>query len=78
MERGKPAGLAATDQANYNIRPPFKDKFRSAEAKTVIEGLLPDIVFKHTSRHPHSTDGQAVDPKHLLSQEVSQTVSKAL
>lgn len=50
MERGKPSGIAATDNANYNIRPPFKDKFRAAEAKAAIERVLPDIVFKHSTR----------------------------
>jgi len=67
MKAGKPSGLAATDQANYNIRPPFKDKFRAAEAKAVIEQLIPDIVFKHSSRHPAVTDGAAMDPKNSLS-----------
>jgi hypothetical protein len=27
------SGLAVTETGNYNIRPPFKDKFRAAEAK---------------------------------------------
>jgi hypothetical protein len=48
MERGKPAGVAVTEHSNYNIRPPFKDKFRAAEAKAIIEKLLPDLVLKHS------------------------------
>jgi hypothetical protein len=52
MERGKAngtSGLAVTENSTYNIRPPFKDKFRAAEAKAVIERILPDIVLKHSS-----------------------------
>jgi hypothetical protein len=37
-----------TENSTYNIRPPFKDKFRAAEAKAVIERILPDIVLKHS------------------------------
>ena len=76
MERGKPSG-AAQDNSNYNIRPPFKDKFRAAEAKTVIEQLVPDIVLKHSGQ-PLVVDGVAVDPKHELSKELSQAVNQAL
>ena len=35
------AGIAVTENSNYNIRPPFKDKFRPAEAKTLIEKIIP-------------------------------------
>lgn len=77
MERGKAngtSGLAVTENSTYNIRPPFKDKFRAAEAKAVIERILPDIVLKHSS--PQAADG--ADPKHILSQALSQAVTQAL
>lgn len=56
MERGKSkqnanatSGLAVTENSNYNIRPPFKDKFRPAEAKAAIEKLIPDLVLTYSS-----------------------------
>ena len=46
---GGKEGLPTSENSNYNIRPTFKDKFRPAEAKAIIDQLIPDVVLKHTS-----------------------------
>ena len=38
------ASIAAKNNSSYQIRPAFKEKFRPAEAKAVIEKIIPDIV----------------------------------
>ena len=40
------AQIQAKHSSCYQIRPPFKNKFRPAEAKTVIEKIIPDIVLQ--------------------------------
>jgi Tctex-1 family len=74
MERGKRSAQA--DSANYSIRPPFKDKFRAAEAKAVIERIIPDIVLKHSTLQ--LSQSEAVDRREQLSKELSQQVNQAL
>lgn len=36
--------MAATSQTEYKIRPPFKTKFRAAEAKPLIEKVIHDVL----------------------------------
>ena len=38
---------AAKAQTEYQIRPPFKAKFRPAEARALIEKLIPDLVRQY-------------------------------
>ena len=40
----------AKAQTEYQIRPPFKSKFRPAEARALIEKLIPDLVRTHQQR----------------------------
>jgi len=42
--------FAAKAQTNYQIRPPFKAKFRPAEARATIEKLIPDLVRQYQQR----------------------------
>ena len=39
--------FAAKAQTQYQIRPPFKSKFRPAEARAAIEKLIPDLVRQY-------------------------------
>ena len=41
---------AAKAQTQYQIRPPFKAKFRPAEARAAIEKLIPELVRQHKQR----------------------------
>ena len=38
--------IQAKHNSSYQIRPPFKNKFRPAEAKAVIEKIIPDTVLQ--------------------------------
>ena len=40
----------AKAQTEYQIRPPFKAKFRPAEARATIESLIPDLVRQYQQR----------------------------
>ena len=42
--------FAAKAQTQYQIRPPFKAKFRPAEARAAIEKLIPELVRTHKQR----------------------------
>lgn len=42
--------FAAKAQTQYQIRPPFKQKFRPAEGRAAIEKLLPDLVRQYYQR----------------------------
>ena len=47
MERSEAqayASIAAKNTSSYQIRPPFKDKFRPAQAKDAIEKIIPELV----------------------------------
>ena len=43
--------FAAKAQTQYQIRPPFKAKFRPAEAREAIEKLIPDMVRQYQQRN---------------------------
>ena len=45
-------------QTEYQIRPPFKNKFRPAEARATIEKLIPDLVRQYQQRQTKAQAAQ--------------------
>ena len=53
--------FAAKAQTQYQIRPPFKAKFRPAEAREAIEKLIPDMVRQYQQRNIRGQAAAAED-----------------
>ena len=80
--------MTAQSNNSYQIRPPFKDKFRPAEAKALIEKALGEIVliYKSGTEIPNTgydderekQESSDVTPKQAMAKAMSERIKNDL